>query len=173
MRESIFSSPAGGGGTVHGKGASPWGTRVGPVHPSVCGGDDVPPSVPASAWPMQRVGRGLCVPSSRADACPPALPAAGPHSPVPSPEEARGVWRLEGHAGTRGPASAPLLPVGDASSAHNCVPPAGWVAGTAWVLAASWGHGHGVNTLGDDLSHAQSALSEAGGPACHPEPCGC
>lgn len=117
---------------------------------------------------LQRAGRGLYPPSPGAGMSPP--PAASPYSPVLPPEEAWGVWRLEGHAGACSPAPGSVLPASaqhpgsNAGSAHSRVSPASRAAGTAWVLAASWGCRHGVNTPADDLSWAQSALSGASVP---------
>lgn len=151
----------------------PGGTRVGPLHPSVCGGDDVHHPVPASAWPMQRVGRGLCPPAPGLTCVPPPCPRPGPT------HQSLLLKRLGEYGGWKAmPApAAPLRPLCSPlvmpALPTTVSPLAGWVAGTAWVLAASRGRGHGVNTLGDDLSCAQSALSGAGGPACHPEPRGC
>lgn len=164
MRRHFFSSPV--GRLWVGEVLLPRGACVAPVRASVCRGDDTHTSVPAPAWPVQscwagagqegwccREQAGACAtPSPGAGMSPP--PAASPYSPVLPPEEAWGVWRLEGHAGACSPAPASVLPASaqhpgsDAGSAHSRVSPASRAAGTAWVLAASWGCRHGVNTPG-------------------------
>lgn len=102
-------------------------------------------------------GRQVSVPQAPKLACAPPLTHSRPDLPVPPSEEARGVRWLEGHA-TRDPAPAPLL-LAATLALPVAVSPQLAVAETAWVLAASRGSSHRVNTLGDDLSCTQLALS--------------
>lgn len=105
---------------------------------------------------LKRVGRCLS-PKPRGWPVLPPLTHTRPDLPVSPSEEAWGVRWLEGHA-TRDPVPAPLL-----LAAMLALPVAAFpqlaVAETAWMLAASRGSSHRVNTLGDDLSCTQLALS--------------
>lgn len=93
-----------------GNGHPVW-ARVAPIHPSIGGGMMHPPPHASTSLAHAKLlgraeqgagaaesGQRLVPPSPGAGTCPPTLPMARPYSPVPPPEEARGVWRLEGHA---------------------------------------------------------------------------